>query len=500
MNQDYNLRQKRKPNYYPDYDIGQKRPRSKLKTASSSNSKRNKGQTIQAPTPSVTTHTASLIQITDGARALPEVTAPLIPTAEATTSVQGNTTAASTPEAGMASTVEGKLDLILKQMQNMEQRVNNIEDNIGDRRNTGQASASGAAPSGGASSNVNVNQQVHQVQVHAQDHQYVVSLTDEEDEDTDDGMSVVSAASNRHEYYPPPRRSGGGRQYYDNGRHQYHHQNGGRHAPYDRRGQRYDNYEDRGRGGRQRSSSRGRSHTPHHSNQPRGGRRHSQTDQPVSINSRQDRPRRSSTPGTGSTMTEAMRKEIVGIVNNTLSANKAHEELANHQVIISGVPRLDHDGTPEALKLLQTIHPALKESDIDNISRFPMATEDGTHPMIVTFVDPQVANIIITKAEANKAAFPWFQRSLARYIRRWNAKMEREKDSKNANIPDTDPTIWETKVVGVMKILRRCPNPKYVPPAMPATTVAGFPAPTPTHQRRTQEQRPMDTGDTPHQP
>ena len=193
-----------------------------------------------------------------------------------------------------------------------------------------------------------------------------------------------------------------------------------------------------------------------------------------------------------------MRNEVIGMINNTMSANKAHEALADIQVIISGVPKTDNDGIAEALKLLEKIDPDITEADIDSINRFPMASDDGTHPMIVTLNERSKAEKLINTAEANEDEFPWFQRSLARYVRRWNARQEREKERLNANVPDTDPMVWDTKVVGQMKILRHVPNPKYVAPAHPETTVAGYPAPKRARRghgsgsKRRREEYPMD--------
>ena len=63
-----------------------------------------------------------------------------------------------------------------------------------------------------------------------------------------------------------------------------------------------------------------------------------------------------------------MRNEVIGMINNTMSANKAHEALADIQVIISGVPKTDNDGIAEALKLLEKIDPNITEADIDSIN------------------------------------------------------------------------------------------------------------------------------------
>ena len=162
-----------------------------------------------------------------------------------------------------------------------------------------------------------------------------------------------------------------------------------------------------------------------------------------------------------------------------MSSNIAHDAAASTQIIISGLPSIDGDNIDSeiqrALPLIQTMYPECKDEDIEHVNRFPSPTDDGTWPLVVTFEDSRIPKIMEAVAKANKGKFLWFAPSLARHIRRWNAKQEERCRQKNEDLPENDPTIWETKIVGSIKILRRIPNPDYVAPALPAQTVAGHP-------------------------
>ena len=161
-----------------------------------------------------------------------------------------------------------------------------------------------------------------------------------------------------------------------------------------------------------------------------------------------------------------------------MSSNQAHEENAKYQIIIYGLPHGDGDNIDteiqKALPLLNTITPVV-DKDIDWVDRFPSATDDGTYPLIVTFVDRELPDQMWEVVKKDRKAYPWYQKSLARHIRRWNARQDREVERLNSNAPDNEPTVWATKLVGDIKILRKIANPNYIAPAMPEKTVAGYP-------------------------
>ena len=173
------------------------------------------------------------------------------------------------------------------------------------------------------------------------------------------------------------------------------------------------------------------------------------------------------------------------MINNTMSSNQAHEENAKYQIIIYGLPHADGDNIDSeikrALPLLNTIV-LVEDKDIDWVDRFPSATDDGTYPLIITFLSKELPDKMWSIVKEDRTKYPWYQKSLARHVRRWNARQERECERLNANAPDNEPTVWATKIVGDLKILRKVANPNYVAPALPDKTVAGFPAS--RHRRR----------------
>ena len=197
------------------------------------------------------------------------------------------------------------------------------------------------------------------------------------------------------------------------------------------------------------------------------------------------KPRRSSTSASGSSLTHAQRKEIMGMLTNKMMRQRAHDDLASFQVIIHGTIETGNkfeDEAKVALDLLTKIYPHCKMEDIDQIHRFPILDDDGTKPMCVTFDRRSVADILNEKWQANKSAFPWFDTSKSREVRRFNANEARAVEELNANAPDNDALVWELKPVGALNIRRRVPNPNYKPPAIPAVTVAG-------HKTQPQQQR-----------
>ena len=152
-----------------------------------------------------------------------------------------------------------------------------------------------------------------------------------------------------------------------------------------------------------------------------------------------------------------------------MSSNRAHEEESNYQVIVYGLSIVSGDDInseiEKALPFLNPIVPC-KNEDIEWVDRFPTRSDDGTYPMIITFKDRKIPDGIWAIIKEDQGKYPWYQRSLARHIRRWNSKMDREAKRLNANVPDSEPTIWESKKVGDMKILRQVANPRYVQPAV----------------------------------
>ena len=360
----------------------------------------------------------------------------LAPAASTTASITPATP--QTPEMADAST-SAKLDLILENQKRFETRLNNVEDCINQGN---QAAASSAA------SNMPPPRPLQPPSRET----HVVDLSDEDSEDSAEDMRSVF-----EEEYPPSHRS-------DNSYH--------RGRPYDRRSEGGRHYKDFRR---PRDPGNSRNHF----------RRHSQVDRSrghQGNNGGYDhRPRRSSTPGThgsgshgsgsgsnGSSLSEAQRKEIIGIVNNTMSSNQAHEEEAAYQIIVYGLPIISGDDLDKEIeKALPFINEATKcvNGDIDWVDRFPSRSDDGTYPMIVRFKDRIIPDRVWEAVKANRAAFPWYQKSLARHIRRWNSKMEREAKRLNSGTPDSEPTIWEAKLVGDLKILRQIANPRYIPPA-----------------------------------
>ena len=201
------------------------------------------------------------------------------------------------------------------------------------------------------------------------------------------------------------------------------------------------------------------------------------------------RPRRSVG---NSTLSQAQRKEIFGIVNKSIMRSKIHQDIASTQILIHGT---FHDGTEPfdteaktALDLLHTIYPHVSVDDIEQMHRFTRADDDGTYPLCVTFERRSVADVLIEKWRQDPGKFPWFQTSKSRDVRRWNAEETKEVERLNSNISDADPTIWELKVVGDMLTRRRVPNPNYKAPAIPEVTVAGQKTSSHNKQRSQQTQ------------
>ena len=118
MNRDYNLRNQGKQCSYASYDSGRKKQKSKLKRAKGSRSQPD--NFIQA-SPNILAEASTLAQIA----------------AAGTNNTPGPSIAASEVDTrpDMASAIESKLDQLLTQMTNMEQRVNNIEDKLDNTAN-----------------------------------------------------------------------------------------------------------------------------------------------------------------------------------------------------------------------------------------------------------------------------------------------------------------------------------------------------------------------------
>ena len=167
----------------------------------------------------------------------------------------------------------------------------------------------------------------------------------------------------------------------------------------------------------------------------------------------------------------------MGIVTNKMMRQRAHDDLASYQVIIRGTPHTGREKfdaeAKTALDLLYKIYANFDVDDIDQIHRFTNADDDGTHPLCITFERRSVVDILVEKWKVNKAAFPWFETSKSREVRRFNALEAKAVEDLNSDAPNTDALVWELKEVGDITIRRRVPNPNYRPPAIPEVTVAG---------------------------
>ena len=169
-----------------------------------------------------------------------------------------------------------------------------------------------------------------------------------------------------------------------------------------------------------------------------------------------------------------------------MSSNRAHEEESAYQVIVYGLPTVAGDNiNTEIEKALPKLNLLVtcKNEDIEWVDRFPNRCEDGTYPMILTFKDRVLPDLMWEKVKLNKDNYKWYQKSLARHIRRWNSKMDREAKRLNSNVPDSDPTVWESKKVGDMKILRQIANPRYVAPAVQTPSSGPSRRPGPMYRR-----------------
>ena len=177
-----------------------------------------------------------------------------------------------------------------------------------------------------------------------------------------------------------------------------------------------------------------------------------------------------SQPQYRSFFSKEQKRELQRMMDRSHVYHKTQDEKAKRELIIDGLPskRADKFDTEmkKAVEAMTTVMDDFSPDMIRFIDRFNTPSKDGTHPMKLTFWDPEVVNAILKFQRSKPGKFPWLRDSKTRIIRRNNAHESKRVTDLNGGLPDHEAMIWEEITFGPITTKRLVPNPHVLPPSL----------------------------------